>query len=299
MSPLRLPSATVHFSEIGPLTLPPAIVVSSTVSGSFAPLLWLSAEFHADAGDRQLRAGSSCRSSPCTRRAATSCEGTRRRRPPDCALHCSTGGRSPPGNTVPSYGYSHFIAESTVPPACSALTRVPPSDPGQSSTVTLLASTPDDPELLPPELPPSPAPEELEEEEPEEPDEEEASSLDDDDPPDDVEPEPEDDVDRAAPAVWARARTERAPVRVADLVAAAPSRPRTRHRLPGMHAGVADASGVELVVPPPHIAVSARSAPAATARKVATAFPMLESVSGPRPWSISARRLIRWRRSPA
>jgi hypothetical protein len=85
-----------------------------------------------------------------------------------------------------------------------------PSGPGQSSTVTLLASTPA-PELLPLEVPPSPAPEELEEpdelDEPDEPDEpdEEVAPLDDDDAPEDVEPEPEDEVDPEPPPPSAHA----------------------------------------------------------------------------------------------
>src|SRR5258708_34268933 len=55
--------------------------------------------------------------------------------PPVCA-HCNTGAATAPGNTVLSYGYSHFIVESTGPPFLSAAAADAPKLPGHWSSVT-------------------------------------------------------------------------------------------------------------------------------------------------------------------
>src|SRR5580658_8615153 len=103
MRPLRLPSAKIQCSVMGPLTVPPAIVVISTLSGSVEPLLWFHAPAHASLANvrfvglvlpKQPLYSKSC-DLRCTYTPSA---------PPDWADHCSTGGRRSPGKTVWSYG---------------------------------------------------------------------------------------------------------------------------------------------------------------------------------------------------
>ena len=76
-------------------------------------------------------------------------------------LHCSVGEEMPPGNTVPSYGYSHFREPAPDPPAMSAFTFAAESGPGHAVSLTgpfrgATTGTPPSPPKPPPEPPPEP-----------------------------------------------------------------------------------------------------------------------------------------------